>query len=123
MAIMHLSVSSVPFSINGVAGIDLIVSVTRHDGKAYTGLTKPRFTVKWILDTIVEQTIKSWSVSEYKPTTLPEMPGVYLLHVQSASMHWSPTSSNISTFYIKVSNRSDHGQTLYTVEDPSIALP
>ena len=123
MAIMHLSVSSVPYSINGKAGIDLMVSVTHENGTAYTGLTKQNFKVKWILDATAEQAIKNWSVSEYKPNTLPGMPGVYLVHVQSKSTSWSPTSANISTFYIAVGRRSDHGQTLYTVEDPSIALP
>jgi len=123
MAIMYLSVSSVPYSINGVAGIDLIVSVTHEDGTPYTGLTKRLFKVKWILDATTEQTIKSWSVEEYKPNQLPDMPGVYLVHVQSASTSWSPTSSNISTFYIATAHQSNHGQTLYTVEDPSIALP
>jgi hypothetical protein len=69
MSIMNLSVSSIAFSINGIAGIDLIVSVTHYDGKLYTGLT------------------------------------------------------NISTFYIAAGNRSDQGQIVYMVEDPSIALP
>ena len=104
-------------------GIDLMVSVTHEDGTAYTGLTKRHFKVKWILDVIAQQAIKSWSVSEYKPNQLPDMPGVYAVHVQSASTSWTPTSSNISTFYIATARQGNHGQTLYTVEDPSIALP
>ena len=32
-------------------------------------------------------------------------------------------SSNISTFYIATARQGNQGQTLYTVEDPSIALP
>jgi len=124
MSIMYLAVSSVPFSINDVAGIDLMVSVTHEDGTAYTGLTKENFKVKWILDAGVEQAIKSMSVTEYKAANkLPNMPGVYAVELRSKTTTWSPTSSNISTFYIATSHQNNRGQTLYTVEDPSIALP
>ena len=44
MSLINLSVCAIPFSANGRAGIDLIVSVTNHDGAPYTGLGASNFT-------------------------------------------------------------------------------
>jgi hypothetical protein len=122
MSIMYLSVSSVCSVVKGAAGIALMVSVTHEDGTPYTGLGKKDFTVKWIVDAADEQPLKSVTVREYEGPKLPNMPGVYAVEVQSKSSSWTPTSSNIVTFYIAVVYANDHGQILYTVTDPSIAL-
>ncbi|HEX3474139.1 MAG TPA: exotoxin A binding domain-containing protein [Kofleriaceae bacterium] len=123
MSIMNLSVSSVPFSIDGTAGIDLIVSVTDAEGAPYTGLQKGNFHVHWILDGGQDRAFASMTVEEFKAVhKLPELPGVYDIEIRSKDMTWTPTSSNISFFCIAVKEDKNHGQTLYTVEDPSIAL-
>jgi hypothetical protein len=50
MALMNLSVSSFPFTLNGVAGIELFVSVTDANGVACTSLGTQNFHIAWLLD-------------------------------------------------------------------------
>ncbi len=121
VSLLNLSVSSVPFSINGVAGIDLIVSVIDADGAPCTGLQDSDFHVHWLLNGADEE-IKSIAVHEYDGAHgLPELPGVYDITVQSEDSAWSPIASNIVCFYIATKRGNDLGQTLYTVEYPDIA--
>ena len=114
MALMKLSVSSFPFSLNGVAGIDLMVSVTDSDGVSYTGLQKQNFNVHWIDNVNVEESVKSMTVAEYKAANrLPDLPGAYSIELQSDNAAWS----QLTTFFIAVHEDQNHGQVLYRIDD------
>lgn len=114
MALMKLSVSSFPFSLSGVAGIALMVSVTDADGKPYTSLQKPNFEVRWIDNVKIDESIVSMTLTEYRSTNaFPDLPGVYCVELISENASWS----QITTFYIAVHEDQNHGQILYRIDD------
>lgn len=116
---MKLSVSSFPFSLNGVAGIDLMVSVTDADGAPYTSLQKQNFIVHWIDNVQVDEPLKSMTVVEYKAgNRLPDLPGVYNIELTSKGASWL----QIATFYIAVHEDQNHGQVLYRIDDTAFRL-
>lgn len=113
-SIIHLSVTSVPFSIDGVAGIDLLVSTTDAQGRAITGLKAENFTIRW-LSVATEQALKSLSVTEFTAASgLPVMPGVYAVNVRSVSSIWAVPKAVYPTFFIAVQNKGCQGQLLYS---------
>ena len=120
MSLINLSVCAIPFSANGRAAIDLIVSVTNHDGAPYTGLGASNFTTKW---TVFggEQPLTSSAV-----TPLGALPGVYDVSLQSEHTSWGPSGVGVHIFYIAVRSEApqglDQGQTLYTL-DPAFFVP
>lgn len=115
MPLMSLSVSSFPFSINGVAGINLMVLVTDETGVPYTGLHEQDFKVRWIDNVNIDEKFRLVTFSEYDGTnTLPEIPGVYQIELMSESASWT----QVTTFHIAVHEheKHDHGQTLYRID-------
>jgi len=119
-----LSVSDLPFAENGNAGCLLMVSVSTADGEPYGGLDKEDFHVHWVLDAEQDVPLQSLTVDEYKGQgALPKLPGVYAVQLLTKGSSWTGTNSNIVTFAIYVKHNHHHGQTLYKIIDPSIALP
>ena len=112
---MNLSVSSFPFSINGVAGINLMVLVTDETGVPYTGLHEQDFNVRWIHNINIDEKFRLVTFSEYDGTnTLPEIPGVYQIELMSERASWG----QVTTFHIAVHEheKNDHGETLYRID-------
>lgn len=121
MARMILSITDLPYSVNGVAGSMLTVSVTDANGAPYTSLQRPNFEVRWIVDAGVEVETESIDVTEYRSAQhLPNMPGVYAISVRAKTMHWARLSSNRFFFLIRVHEDQNHGQTIHPVTDLSI---
>jgi hypothetical protein len=121
MSLINLSVCAIPFSVNGRAGIDLIVSVTDHDGAPYTGLGASNFTTKWIVFAS-EQPLTSSVV-----TPLAALPGVYDVSLQSEHTAWGPSGTGVHIFYIAVRSEApqglDQGQILYTLDPAFFVQP
>jgi hypothetical protein len=122
MAIVHLNVASRLSSNSDIARAYLMVSVTDGDGKPYVGLTREDFHVRWI--TFRDEPIEFITFVE-RPAIL-DMPGCYSLDIMSKDARW-PVNDAV-TFFLSVrkdlprspgaTERSDEGQTLYTVGDP-----
>jgi hypothetical protein len=120
MPLMNLSVSSFPFSINGVAGINLMVLVTDETGTPYTGLQEQNFTVRWIDNVSIDEKFKLLTFAEYNSANqLPDIPGVYQIELMSESASWT----QLTTFHIAVheDQKHDHGQTLYRIDDSAFS--
>lgn len=120
MPVMNLSVSSFPFSINGVAGINLMVLVTDETGTPHTGLQQQNFNVRWIDNVNIEHKLNMVTFAEYKAANgLPEIPGVYQIELMSDHASWT----QIATFHIAVHEEQDHdhGQILYRIDDSAFS--
>jgi hypothetical protein len=120
---LHLSVTDLPFSENGIACCAFMVNVSDEHGRPVHGLQAENFNVRWILDNELELDLQQMTVAEYVGQgALPKLPGVYDVELFTKSGHWSPTSANINVFAFYVRHGHDHGQVLYKVTDPSIAI-
>jgi hypothetical protein len=121
MAAVNLTVSSIPSSLDNIAAIGLIVSVTDHTGSPITGLKVGNFVVHWLLDGAA-QALKAISVQG-----VGALDGVYDIDVPSKGTHWAPARAGVTIFVIAVVETSvvlGHkdvtkvlGQTLYTPPD------
>jgi hypothetical protein len=120
---MILSVTDLPYSENGVAGCVLTVSVTDADGAPYTSLQRQNFEVRLFVDANLEAELARVDVAEYsRAHNLPSVRGLYAIDVLSSSTTWSRPSSNRFFFFIAVHEDTNHGQIVYPIADPSIAL-
>jgi hypothetical protein len=121
MSLINLSVCATPFSVNGRAAIDLIVSVTNHDGAPYTGLGASNFTATWIVFG-QEQQLTSMNVA-----AVGALPGVYDVSLQSDHSAWGPSGTGVHIFYIAVRSEApqglDQGQILYTLDPAFFVSP
>jgi hypothetical protein len=124
MAAANLTVSSIPYSLNNIAVIELIVSVTDDTGAPITGLKVGSFVVHWLLNA-TEQALEPISVQG-----VGALDGVYDIHVQSKGTTWTPAQGGVTIFVIAVVEPivlPNHkiilkvlGQTLYTPPDELI---
>jgi hypothetical protein len=117
---LNLSVSDIPYSAGDAAGCNLIILVTNVSSpNPVQGLTQQNFSVRWLSDDLRELTLSEFAVQEYNGTNnLPNIPGAYAVDVQTNDIAWSPLSSNVTTFVIRVEYDTQVGETLYKITDP-----
>jgi hypothetical protein len=122
MAMMHLSVTDLPYSVDGVAGCVLTVSVTDADGVAYTSLERQNFEVRMLIDGATEIELASVDLLEFgKAPNLPSMHGLYAIDALSKGATWSV--SNPIFFFLAVHEDANHGQIVHPISNVSIVLP
>jgi hypothetical protein len=122
MALMHLSVTDLPYSVNGIAGCVLTVSITNENGVAYTSLQGQNFEVRMFIDAGTEVELASVELLEFgKAPNLPNVRGLYAIDARARNISWS--RSNPIFFFLRVHEDANHGQIIHPITDVSIALP
>ena len=112
---MNLSVSSFPYSVDGVASVVLLVSVTDANGRPYTGLQAQNFEIRWMDFVNADKPINSIALYEFAQD-FGGFRGLYRIEVRSHDSMWR----DLQTFFISVEESAaegrNRGQVLYRLD-------